>query len=329
MSRPTSYFVTLFVAALLAGTSLHVQAQDKVRFQLDWAPIGSHAAAHLAQVKGYFKDAGLDVTTVDGKGGTQVVQLVGTGQVDVGQAQLATMAVARGSGMRITSVAGFVRAGDNGFMVPRGRGFKTMKDLEGKRIAYTASSGTGPFLDAFLKSSGTSREKFQLVNVDSGSLVSVYTSGNVEAVMSTVAFFMPIVETVRPSDSILFADVGMRLPGYGLVVQDSTVRDRAPVLGRFVGAMMRAWNYIFDGHVDEGVDAIIAQRPNDKLDRAILKGQLEAYMPLFYTPATKGKPLGWQSEKDWAETLQVMEAVGAIKPGSKPDDYYTNQFIPQ
>src|SRR6185436_12731895 len=59
MSRPTSYFVTLFVAALLAGTSLHVQAQDKVRFQLDWAPIGSHAAAHLAQVKGYFKDAGL------------------------------------------------------------------------------------------------------------------------------------------------------------------------------------------------------------------------------------------------------------------------------
>jgi len=81
------------------------------------------------------------------------------------------------------------------------------------------------------------------------------------------------------------------------------------------------------GHVDEAVEAIIKQRPNEKLDPKVLKAQIQLYMPLFATPATKGKPMGWQAEEDWASALKAMEDAGVIKPGSKPADYYTNQFI--
>ncbi len=304
-------------------------AQEKVRFQLDWTPIGSHAAAYLAVAKGYFRDAGLDVTLSDGKGGTAVVQQIAAGQVDVGQAALSGMAAARSNGVPVTSIAGFVRAGDIGLMVPRGKNFKSVKDLEGQRIAYTASTAAGPFLDPFFKGSGTSRDKFTIVNVDSNSLVSVYTSGNVDAVWTAVAFMQPAIEGIRPSDGLMLAEIGLRLPGYGLVVQEKTLAERPEMLQRFTGAVMKAWKYIFDGHVDEAVDAIMAQRPNDKLDRAILKGQLEAYMPLFFTPSTKSKPLGWQSEEDWTGALTAMEAAQMIKPGSKSSDYYTNKFIPE
>src|SRR5262249_10321616 len=122
-------------AACLVATAFFTGsagAQEKVRFQLDWTPIGSHATAHLAVVKGYFRDVGLDVSTVDGKGGTAVIQLVAAGQTDIGQAQLSAMAAARSSGMPVTSIAGFVRAGDIGLMVPRGKGYKSAKDLEGQ-----------------------------------------------------------------------------------------------------------------------------------------------------------------------------------------------------
>ena len=58
-------------------------------------------------------------------------------------------------------------------------------------------------------------------------------------------------------------------------------------------------------------------------------GQLKMYMPLFATPATKGRPLGWQAESDWQEALKSMEQASMIKPGWKSVDFYTNKFIPQ
>jgi NitT/TauT family transport system substrate-binding protein len=320
----------LFVGALGLGiiaTTAPAVAQDKLKVMTDWLPHGMHAGLFLAKQKGWFQEAGLDVEILDGRGSTATIQQVGAGQIDVGFAQLAAMAVARSNGVPVTSIACYVRAGDNGVMVPKGAGYKTMKDLEGKRVAYAAASTTGPFMDAFLKASGTSREKMTLVNVDASSLVNVYTSGNADAVSSTVAFFLPIVEKVRPSEGIMWADVGLRLPGYGLLVQQRMVTERAVQLQKFVPVVNRAWSYIFDNHVDEAVDAIVKQRPNEKLDPTVLKAQMQLYMPLFATPATKGKPMGWQAEDDWADALKAMEEAGVIKPGSKPSDQFTNQFI--
>src|SRR4051812_44277997 len=330
MSKFTRYAALLtgaFAIAMIGAAGPAAAQDNKVRVMVDWSPHGMHAGLHLAKQKGWFQEAGLDVEVLDGKGSTATIQQAGAGQIDVGFAQLAAMAVARSNGVPLTSVACFVRAGDNGVMVPKGAGYKTMKDLEGKRVAYAAASTTGPFMDAFLKASGTSRDKMTLVNVDSASLVNIYTSGNVDAVSSTVAFFLPIVENVRPSEGILWADVGLRLPGYGLLVQQKLLTERAAALQKFVPVANRAWTYIFDGHVDEAVDAIVKQRPNEKLDPKVLKAQIQLYMPLFATPATKGKPMGWQAEEDWASALKAMEDAGAIKAGSKPADYYTNQFI--
>ena len=58
-------------------------------------------------------------------------------------------------------------------------------------------------------------------------------------------------------------------------------------------------------------------------------GQLKMYMPLFATPATQGKPIGWQAEVDWQEALTAMEQAGVIKAGWKTSDFYSNKFIPQ
>ena len=47
------------------------------------------------------------------------------------------------------------------------------------------------------------------------------------------------------------------------------------------------------------------------------------------TPHTVGKPIGWQSEADWAAAIKTMVEAGVIKPGHKPGDFYTNAFMPK
>ena len=58
---------TLSIAlAALFAVSGSAQAQEKWTFALNWFPVGDHAAYWVALDKGYYKEAGLDVT-LDGE----------------------------------------------------------------------------------------------------------------------------------------------------------------------------------------------------------------------------------------------------------------------
>jgi NitT/TauT family transport system substrate-binding protein len=315
------------MAAFPFGMRRAVAQASTLTVMTDWSAHGMHAGLFLAAQKKWFEEAGANVKLLDGKGSTATIQQAASGQIDVGFAQLAAMAVARDNGMPLTSIACWVRAGDNGLMVPAGKGYKTLQDLKTKKIAYAAASTTGPFLDAFLTAGGVSRADFNLINVDASALVSTYTSGSVDAAMSTVAFFLPIVQKARPSEGIMWSDVGLRLPGYGAIVLPQTLESKNDALAGFIAAQVKSWEYILAGNVDEAVDAVIAQRPGDRLDPTIIKGQLVAYMKLFDTPATKGKKPGWQSEADWTSALGVMEKASVIKSGWKATDYFTNKYF--
>ncbi len=50
--------------------------------------------------------------------------------------------------------------------------------------------------------------------------------------------------------------------------------------------------YIFDGHQDEAVQAIIAARPQAKLNPAVLRQQIDTLKDYAMTDATKSLPFG-------------------------------------
>jgi len=316
------------VLALFAGSGARAADKAKIVIATDFVPHGMHAGLFLAKQKGWFDEAGLDVEILDGKGSATTIQQVAAGQLDIGFAQLAAMAPAISNGVPVISIMGFVRAGDNGMMVPADSGWTTLKDLKGKKLAVPAGSATAAFADAFFKAGGVSRSDFTIVNLDTSALVAAYASGGVDGALSTVAYFAPIVADKRPSKGILFSSVGLNVPGYGLVVRKNELDSRKDLLAKFVAVQQKTWTYIFAGHKDEAIDAIIAGRAGARLDRKILMGQLTLYMPLFDTKATKGKPLGWQAESDWESALKAMKDVGMVKPEFKPADFYTNRFIP-
>ena len=89
--------------------SARAQSLPKLVVRVDFSPWGMHAGLHLGVEKGWFKEAGLDVEVSDGKGTGIVLPQVASGDVDVGWVQLGAMAVARGKGIPVTSIAGLAR----------------------------------------------------------------------------------------------------------------------------------------------------------------------------------------------------------------------------
>jgi len=324
-----SFWKGAVAAGLVAANGPAIAQQlPKLTARVDFLPWGMHAGLHLGVMKGWFKEAGLDVEVSDGRGSGVTMQQVATGDVDIGWVQLGAMAVARGKGMPIISIAGLARRGDLGALVPKDSGMKKVKDLEGKRVAYTAGTSWGSLVDPFFAAGGASRDKVNLVSVDQTALLSIYMSGGVDATLTTFPFAKTTADRQRPSEGILLADVGINIPSYGLIVTRRTLDTKEDALRRFVPVVVRAWEYIYNDHIDEGVDAIVKQRPNERLDLGILRGQIVEYRPFFFTDATKGKRFGWQSDADWKGTIDILEKTKAIPTGSAPSDYYTNKLVP-
>jgi len=308
--------------ALFAGAAL---AQDKLSVRLDWTPWGTHAPIHLAQQKGWFKQNGLEVEVEDGNGSVTTVQLVGAGKFDVGHASLAPMMIARDKGLPVKAIANFVRRNDIGLLVPRGT-LKGPKELAGKKLIFTAGSLEAPFLDLFLAAGGLKREQVELINVEAAAKVPTYAAARGDGVFSTVPFVQPSVETSRASDANLFSDYGLQFPSFGLVSSEEKIKARGPALRRFASVVAGSWEYILKGNEDEAVKAIVAQRPQAKLDPKILRAQLEALKGYFVTPATKGQPMGVMAEADWTAGIKTMASVKLIKEG-KAADFYTNDLL--
>lgn len=316
------------IAAALAPLA-NAQTREKLGVVLDFTPWGIHAAMHLAAQKGWFKEAGLDVDIQDGKGTLAGLQLVGAGQVEVAAVQLGPMAVARDKGLPLIAIAGFARRGDLAVIVAADSKITSGKDLAGKKLVSFTGSPWVPFIDSFRRAINLDAKQFEVTMVAPPAMVATYASGNADGFLSLAPFGVPLVAKSRPGRAILAEDYGVHFPSYGLVTTEATLNQRPDALRKLVQVQRRAWEYIYqsDAHIDEAVAAIIAQRPNAKLDPELLRGQIAAYRDFMVTPNTKGKPTGWQSEKDWSEAIKSMEAAGAIKTGQKPTAFFTNALV--
>jgi NitT/TauT family transport system substrate-binding protein len=257
------------------------------------------------------------------------VQIVGQGRFDVGHASLAPMMIARDKGLPVRAIANFARKSDVGLLVPKDSGITSPKQLAGKKLVFTAGSLEAPFLDAFLAAGGLKRDQLELLSVEAAAKTSTYLAGRADGVFSTVPFVLPIVAARRPADAILFADYGLEFPSFGLFTTEEKIKERGAALGKFASIVSGAWRYIYEGHEDEGVQAIIAARPQARLDAGILRGQIDAVKPFFTTKATEGKPPGWMAESDWAAAVKTLASAQLIKGGAPASEYFTNQLLDQ
>ncbi len=317
-----------FTAIGMAVAAAPAKAAESLLVRLDFSPWGMHGAMHLAKEKGWFAEQGLDVEIQDGTGTINTLQLLAAGKVDVGQVSVGTMAVAKENGLDLISIAGFARTGDLAVLLDEKLGVKSPKDLMGKKIVCFTTSPWAPFIQPYLKANGLKKGEVEVVMVAPSAMVSTYASGNADGFMSQAPFGQPMVKKTREASALLLADSGISFPSYGLVSTPAMIgSEKKDAVKKLVQVQQRAWNYIYDGHIEEAVAAIIAQRPNAKLDADVLRGQLQAYKAFFKSPTGGDLPIGVQTDADWADAIKSMEQTGLIKAGHTPADYYTNALL--
>src|SRR5436190_9768780 len=107
---------------------------EKINFLLDFTPYGKHAPFFAALDKGFWKDAGFDVTIIKGEGSATTAAAYGAGAVDFAFADTPAVIIARGRGA-LVKVAGIIH--DKSLYAAgtlEENNIKTPQDFKGKRM---------------------------------------------------------------------------------------------------------------------------------------------------------------------------------------------------
>ena len=186
-------------------------ALKPVTFTLDWLYQGASAGFLVAQEKGFYRDAGLDVTILAGKGSGTTAQLVASKATPIGFSDGFVVANSVAKGMAIKTVGTIYRRDPAAIMVLDELPIKSPKDLEGKSVAMTAGSAQFQQWPAYVKGAGIDPNKIKIVNIDPAGVGAALVSGKVDAIGGYVFSYAPSIE-VRAKKKLRtfwFADSGV------------------------------------------------------------------------------------------------------------------------
>lgn len=317
-----------FTAGMLALIGGQALAQQPETLRLDWTALGYHAPFYLGVSRGYYRDDGLGVKVVEGKGSPAVGELVGNGTDNFGFADASTIAQLISKGLPVKMVMGIFQKSTLALFFPAGKGISQPADLKGKRILLCPTDGLIKYLPAFLKHYGMTMDDVKIVTVDCAIKYTYLAQGNADVAGSYGTAGEALLRSVGFKDigKFDYADAGIDLPSHGIVTSTAMIQQHPDDVRRFVTATAKAWQDA-RAHPDDAVAALVAANPLNKGKDAQVKATLLASLQYIETSGTKGKPFGWQSPEEWTKASQLLVEATGMKPPASADEFYTNAFI--
>ncbi|CAO3422614.1 ABC transporter substrate-binding protein [Azospirillum endophyticum] len=301
----------LFAAGLLAAglmTSLPALAQDKLSVMLDWFVNPDHAPLVVAQEKGFFKDAGLEVTLTAPADPNDPPKLVAAGGVDIAVSYQPQLILQVAEELPLVRIGTLVSTPLNSVVVLRDGPVKSLKDLKGRKVGYSIAGFEDALLGAMLEKQGLSLKDVELVNVNF-SLSPSLLSGQVDAVVGAFRNFELNQMEIEKHPGRAFYPEEEGVPPYDeliLVARKDKAND--PRFKRFLAAVERATLYILN-HPEESQAAFVKGRPelNDELNRRAWADTLPRFS---HSPAA----LDADRYTRFAEFLKARSLIKQVAP---------------
>jgi NitT/TauT family transport system substrate-binding protein len=316
-------------ACLAIAVAAPAVAQTKIVVRSDFKFNGYVSPLALALDKGFYKDAGFDVSIEQGQGSSTTIQTVASGVDHFGLADAATAVLGiTAQNVPIKIVAVYNQTGTMGLIYHPDSDFDgKITSLKGKIVISSAGSADAKMLEPTLASGGLKVDDVRLQLVDFNARVPLFlqTPGAFLTGFAT-GDLLRVRSRLPAAKYIPFAQYGVVAYGTGLIVRTETMAKSPDMVKKFVAATQKGWEAAAKDP-EAAVAASLKLYPDLSKDllRQGLKISLEDQL---HTANTKGHPIGWTSEEDWKKMLQVLKTYSNITP-KEPSAYYTNQFIAQ
>jgi len=241
-------FCSAIAAVLIAMTAAAAQAEDTLRVAAGQRGNWDTTIAEIGQRGGIFKKHGLSLEILYTQGGGETQQAVISGSVEIGVApgiMGVLSAFSKGAPVRIIG-AETTGASDLFWYVPSNSPIKSLKDTDGKTIAYsTNGSSTHGIVTAFMKQYDL-KARPTATGGPAPTLTQVM-SNQIDVGWSAPPFGLQQLDEGKiriiavGNDATVFKGQTVRL----LITNVQTLQDRKPVIERFMKAYRETIDWLY------------------------------------------------------------------------------------
>jgi putative hydroxymethylpyrimidine transport system substrate-binding protein len=258
------------IALLRLGLALPapVQAADQLTLLLDWFVNPDHAPIIVAEQRGYFAEAGLEVEIIEPADPNDPPKLVAVGEAEIAISYQPQLHIQVDQGLPLARIGTLVATPLNSLVVLDGGPIQAIADLAGGKIGFSVGGFEDALLGAMLATHGLTLEDIELVNVNFA-LSPALLAGQVDGVIGAFRNFELNQLELEGQPGRAFYPEEEGVPVYDeLIFIANRERLDDPRLGRFLDAVERGALYLVN-HPDESFALFIEGRPelDDELNR--------------------------------------------------------------
>ncbi|HEX9116602.1 MAG TPA: ABC transporter substrate-binding protein, partial [Anaerolineae bacterium] len=295
----------------------------KVTLAMGYIPNVQFAPFYVAQERGYFRDAGLDVNFNYGME-SDLIKLVGTNQLQFMIGSGDQVVLGRSQDIPVRYVMRWYRNFPVVVFAKADKGIKAPKDLEGKTVGISALAGASYVAwKALVYAAGIDASKVNLQVVGYTQVASV-TQNRVDAALDYSVNGPVQMRLANQPVTVMPVSDYMDLPSNGLITNDQTIRDHPDLVRALVQATLRGLKDTL-ADPDAAFAASLRAVPEaggdqTKVNRAIFDESVKLWQP-------GSSPLGQSDPTMWTKAAAFMQQTGLVDRAVPATDLFSNQFV--
>src|SRR5690242_16960115 len=229
---------TLALAACTVGLmSFPAMAETltPVRVLLDWAWLPYHATFLVAQEKGYYKEAGLDVQLEQGRGSATTALMLSQGGFDIAHLNTTNAAQIISKGGAIKMVGVYQHKTAAAFVGIKGKvKLDGPQSLKGIKIGSTPGGSDGLSLKVFTAANKMKLTDLNIVALDANAKTAALFGGTIDAVSGDAPAFDAYVRaTNQQPETMLLSNYGVPLIGFGFAANGNYLAKNPATVAKF------------------------------------------------------------------------------------------------
>jgi NitT/TauT family transport system substrate-binding protein len=251
----TIYAAFAVIAALswLVATSNNAQAEGLLKASLaqNLAPISGLTI--IAKEKGLFEKQGLDISVSNFTTGKQCLDTVIGGGADIATTAEAPVTAAAMANQPIAFIAG-MEYSDLKTITAAKSGIRTKADLRGKKIGFSAGTGSEVYTATLLKAAGLTPADVTLVNLRPQEMLPAMAAGSIDAFDTWEPYIANAKNTLGENAALLDTH-GLYSETFNIVVTRQYLQANGAIVEKFLRALVEAEAWL-KANPDEAITTI-------------------------------------------------------------------------
>jgi len=318
--RPAPWMLALMTLALLVSR-LAASEPVPVSLQLDWKPTAQFGGILLARHRGWYREAGIDLTLLPIPKDEGVVSNVVRHARWVGSIESGVLLEARSRGLPVKAIGTMLQGTPMCLFSLKSAGIRRMRDLVGKRIGVHADGAQA--VKYVLRQAGLDPAKVQVEIV--GYDLTPLLDGRYAAVQGySIDEGVSLRQAGHDIDILHLHDHGYAAYGQVYFTSEAFLRSDPALLRRFLEVSRRGW-VAASAEPGAVADLVVAGLPG--VDREHQRGTAEALVPMLTREGGPGS-IGRMSRTTWKRAVDDFNRLPTTTRRLKVDEVATFRLQP-